>query len=233
MNVLITGGSKGIGAAIAIEMAKAGHDLFLVARNETDLIAFKEHLLNQFPNIRVSIFAADLSEKNQIAKVADQINSCFDTLDVLVNNAGVFIPGLVTEEEDGQLEKMMNANLYSAYYLTKAVLPLIYKSNRAFIFNMCSVASLLAYPNGGSYSISKFALLGLSKALREELKPKNIKVTSVMPGATWSNSWKGVDLPKERLMAAEDVAKTIVHTMSLSDAAVVEEIIMRPQLGDL
>jgi short-subunit dehydrogenase len=98
---------------------------------------------------------------------------------------------------------------------------------------MCSIASIKAYPNGGSYAISKFALLGFSKCLREELKSFNIRVTAIMPGATLTASWEGVDLPEERFMRVEDVADTIYGAYSLSGRSVVEEIIIRPQLGDL
>jgi len=98
---------------------------------------------------------------------------------------------------------------------------------------MCSVASLMAYPHGGSYSISKFALLGFSKVLREEMKDKGIKVVSIMPGATWSNSWAGVEQPEERLMQAHDIALVVMSAIQLSPSAVMEEIILRPQLGDL
>ena len=98
---------------------------------------------------------------------------------------------------------------------------------------MCSVASILAYPNGGSYSISKFALLGFSKVLREELKTQGIKVTAILPGATWSDSWQGVDFPEDRLMQASDIALAVWSAYNLSRAAVVEELLIRPQLGDL
>jgi len=91
----------------------------------------------------------------------------------------------------------------------------------------------MSYPNGGAYTISKFALLGFSKALREEMKPYGIKVTSVMPGATWSGSWEGANYPEERLMPPEDVAEVILSTTRLGPSSVVEEIIIRPQLGDL
>jgi short-subunit dehydrogenase len=102
-----------------------------------------------------------------------------------------------------------------------------------YIFNMCSIASIMAYPNGGSYSISKFALLGMTKVLREELKPHGIRVTAIMPGATLTASWEGVDLPAERFMKPEDVAETIYTAYALSKQSVVEEILIRPQLGDL
>ena len=91
----------------------------------------------------------------------------------------------------------------------------------------------MAYPQGGSYAISKFAMLGFSKCLREELKPHNIKVTAIMPGATLTDSWKGVELPEERFIPAEDIASIIYNTTLLSDRTVVEDIVIRPQLGDL
>ena len=152
---------------------------------------------------------------------------------ILVNNAGVFLPGEIVNEEDGALEKMIDTNLYSAYHLTRALLPEMINYGGGHIFNMCSIASFMAYPNGGSYSISKFALLGFSKVLREELKGKGIKVTSVMPGATWSASWEGVDLPESRLMQPTDIAKVIWNALEMSPSTVIEDIVLRPQLGDL
>ena len=101
------------------------------------------------------------------------------------------------------------------------------------IFNMCSIASLAAYTNGGSYSISKFALLGFSKNLREELKVHHIKVTAVYPGAVMTDSWSGFDNSNNRIMVAEDVSKMILAASKLSPQAVVEDIILRPLLGDL
>jgi short-subunit dehydrogenase len=131
------------------------------------------------------------------------------------------------------LETLMEVNLYSAYYLTRAVLPLMLPQRAGHIFNMCSIASIIAYPNGGSYTISKFALLGFSKSLREEMKPKGIKVTAILPGATWTDSWRGADFPENRLMQASDIAKAVWAAYQMSGAAVVEELVIRPQLGDL
>ncbi|HRB92355.1 MAG TPA: SDR family NAD(P)-dependent oxidoreductase, partial [Chitinophagales bacterium] len=87
--------------------------------------------------------------------------------------------------------------------------------------------------NGGSYSISKFALLGFSKTLREELKSYNIKVTSILPGATLTDSWAGVDLPETRFSKAEDIADLVYAITQLSALSVVEELVIRPQLGDI
>jgi short-subunit dehydrogenase len=107
------------------------------------------------------------------------------------------------------------------------------QKGKGHIFNICSIASLDAYENGGSYSISKFALLGFSKNLRLELKDKGIKVTAVCPGAVYTNSWKGSGVDPKRIMEAEDIADMIYAASQLSPQAVVEDIVMRPQLGDL
>jgi short-subunit dehydrogenase len=144
----------------------------------------------------------------------------------------MFLPGNILDEADGTLEQTMNVNLYSAYWVTKILLPKIVAQQSGHIFNMASIAGLQAYPNGGAYSISKFALLGFSKNLRRELMPHGIKVTAVIPGAVYTDSWAPFVAP-ERIMETEDIAKMIYAASRLSPQAVVEEIIMRPQLGDL
>jgi short-subunit dehydrogenase len=154
-------------------------------------------------------------------------------VDVLVNNTGVFLPGAISSEPEGRLETMMNTNLYSAYYLTRGLLPQMMHRRNGHIFNICSVASIASYPNGGSYSISKFAMLGMTKVLREEMKSHGIRVTAMLPGATLTPSWAGVDLPESRFMKPEDVADAVIGAYDLSKNSVVEEILIRPQEGDI
>ena len=233
MNAVITGATKGIGKAIAIAFCKEGFNIALCSRTQEDLELFKSELLAINQNIDVFIKSVDVSQKSEVIEFGDYVKSVFPTIDILVNNAGVFLPGEITKEEDGNLEMMIETNLYSAYHLSRSIVPLMQSQQSGHIFNMCSIASVIAYPNGGSYSISKFAMLGMSKVLREELKPDNIRVTSIMPGATWSNSWAGFDGPEERLMKPEDIAAIVLSTYKLSQQSVVEEIIIRPQLGDL
>ncbi|HNF45052.1 MAG TPA: SDR family NAD(P)-dependent oxidoreductase, partial [Ferruginibacter sp.] len=112
-------------------------------------------------------------------------------------------------------------------------LPAMMKARSGHIFNMCSIASLNAYPNGGAYGISKYALYGFSKNLREEMKPYGIKVTHVLPGAAYTDSWSGSGIDPHRLMEASDIAEMVYAAAQLSPQACVEEIILRPQLGDL
>lgn len=232
MNIVITGASKGIGFAIAKKFAANGHHLFLTSKTVADLQSAVQELQQLYPNLSIKGFPADLSIESQV--------HCFTEWcllhtkpDILVNNAGYFLPGKIAEEASGTLEAQLNANLLSAYYTTKDLLPAMLKKGRGHIFNICSIASLDAYENGGSYSISKFALLGFSKNLRVELKDKGIKVTAVCPGAVYTNSWKGSGVDPKRIMEANDIADMIYASSQLSPQAVVEDIVMRPLLGDL
>jgi len=232
MKAVITGASQGIGKAIADQFAAAGYDLFLCSRGEVRLYNTLEELQTKYPERQLYARVTDMSQQADAAAFAQWILS-FGVPDVLVNNAGQFIQGSISEEAAGTLEQMMQVNLFSAYHLTRALLPAMKAAGRGHIFNLCSIASLRAYPHGGSYGISKYALAGFTANLREELKTQGIKVTGVFPGATMSPSWEGSGVPAERIMQASDVASMIVAAASLSPAAVVEEIVLRPQLGDL
>ena len=232
MKVLVTGASRGIGKAIAEIFATNGYDLFLSSRSEVALYKAMEELQTNYPSVSIKAKAFDLSDK-QHAK--DLGNWClkYAAPDILVNNAGLFEPGSVHNEPEGVLESQLAINVSSAYHLTRTLLPQMMKRKSGHIFNLCSIASLDAYDNGGAYSISKFAMYGFSKNLREEMKPYNIKVTSLHPGAVLTDSWAGYDNSSKRIMEAEDIAKMIYACTQLSDAACVEDIVIRPQLGDL
>ncbi len=229
--IAVTGGTKGIGRAILEKFAREGFDVVTCARNKDDLNALR--LALEKLGVKAYVFPADMAVKGQVQQFAEFVNGIGRPLDVLVNNAGYFIPGLVTEEPDGSLESMINSNVYSAYYTTRGLVGGMKANKKGHIFNICSIASIQAYPNGGSYAISKFALLGFSKVLREELKGHGIRVTAILPGATRTASWDGVELPDERFMKVEDVADTVFSAYALSDRSVVEEILIRPQLGDI
>lgn len=229
---IVSGGTRGIGKAIVEIFAQNGFDVVVSARKEADLLDLKVFIEKKYA-VKCFIKQADLSIKAQVLAFSDFILSLNQEIGILVNNAGAFIPGNLHEEADGILEQLIETNLYSAYYLTRGLTPKMIEQKSGHIFNICSVASLKAYPNGGSYSISKFALLGFSKVLREEMKNFGVKVTSIMPGAVYTDSWAGAGIPKERFMTVADVAQTIWSAFSLSKNAVIEDIVMRPQEGDI
>lgn len=233
MNAVITGASRGIGKAVAEIFALHGYNLFLCSKSEENLLQTVEELKTDYPGIAIDAKAFDLGNKQEAQLFGEWVSSNADTLDVLVNNVGTFIQGNISEEPDGALEQMLHVNLYSAYHTTRALLPKMMAEKSGHIFTICSIASLAAYPNGGAYSISKYALLGFTKNLRHELMPHNIKVTAVIPGAVYTDSWKGSGVSENRIMEAEDIATMIYTASRLSPQATVEEIVIRPQLGDL
>lgn len=230
--VIITGASRGIGKAVAEIFAANGHDLFLSSRSEVALYKSMEELQTKYPSVSIKAKAFDLTDKQQ---AKDLGNWClkYTVPDIIINNAGLFEPGSVHNEPEGLLEKQLAVNLTGAYHLTRTLLPKMMARRSGHIFNLCSIASLNAYENGGAYSISKFAMYGFSKNLREEMKPYNIKVTSIHPGAVLTDSWGDYNNSSKRIMEADDIAKMIFACTQLSAAACVEDILIRPQLGDL
>lgn len=227
--VIISGGSQGIGKALVKKFLQEGFAVFTCSRNKEKLDA----LSAEFNTPLLKTYVADLSVKTECQGFAGWVLGQTKSIDVLINNAGFFMPGQIQNEEDGALERQIEANLYSAYHLTRAFLPTFQAQKSGHIFTICSTASITAYTAGGSYCISKFALLGLTKVLREETKTQGIKVTAILPGATLTPAWDGVELPESRFIPADDVASTIYSAYTMSPSTVLEEILIRPQLGDI
>lgn len=225
--IFISGGSKGIGLAIAQKFYEEAWEVIICARNPKGL----EEAKALIPGLHT--YTCDVSDIAQIKELTQKINKDFGVLDVLVNNAGTFQPGAIHSESDEVYELMMRTNMDSAYYMTKGLLPQMIGRKKGAVVNMASIASFTSYPNGGSYSISKYALLGFSKNLREEMKPHGVRVISIMPGATFTASWEGSGVEEDRLMPADDVAELVFTCVKLSARSVVEDIVLRPQLGDL
>jgi short-subunit dehydrogenase len=230
---VITGGSRGIGRAVADRFIKGNFDLIIGARNAAELDRLREELSTVYSGRKVLTFAADLASGEGCRAFCAFVLGTGRRVDVLVNCAGHFVPGFLTGEPAGTLEGMIASNLFSAYHVTRGLAGEMKRQASGHIFNICSVASVKAYPNGGSYAIAKSGLLGFSRTLREELKEHGIRVTSVLPGATYTRSWSDSGLPEARFMSASDVAEMVFAANALSARSVVEEILMRPQLGDI
>ena len=230
---VVTGGSQGIGKALVMKLVAEGFSVATCARREALLHDLRQEVQSLHPQADLLCFSADVSCQPEVERFAEAVQQQHQPVALLVNNAGVFIPGQIHSEEPGVFEQTMHTNLFSAYYLTRSLIGAMMNRRQGHIFNVCSTASITAYANGGSYCVSKFAMLGMSKVLREEMKPYGIRVTSVLPGATLTESWSGTDLPEDRFMPPEDVAEAILSAYRLSGRAVVEEIVLRPQLGDI
>ncbi|MBO0356563.1 SDR family oxidoreductase [Hymenobacter sp. BT186] len=233
--VVVTGGTKGIGRAIVLRFLRAGLPVVTCARSATDLAQLQTDSRQEVPGAVLHTLPADLSTWEDCRRFTDFVLGLGGDVEVLVNNTGAFLPGRLQDEptDHSQLRQMLAANLLSAYDVTLPLLPGLIARRTGHIFTICSTASITAYPNGGSYGIAKHALYGLTRNLREELKEHNVRVTAVLPGATLTASWEGVDLPAERFIKPEDVAEAVFSAYSLSPQAVIEELLIRPQLGDI
>lgn len=231
--VIVTGASQGIGAAIARAFASEipGARLALVARNSANLALVAKSCAKLGAN--PGIFPCDVADEEAVAAMAEAVRRRFGTADVLVNNAGKYFGAPFLETSAAEFDRMLAANLRSLFLVTKAFAPAMVRRRRGDIFNMGSVAGLAAYPGSSAYTAAKFGVAGLSKAMRAELKDKGVRVCCVHPGATVSPSWKGSGVPARRMMPAEDVAQAFVGLYRMTRRTVVEEIVLRPQLGDL
>ena len=231
--VLITGASQGIGAAIAKHFAKEmpGCRLALVARSAKNLAKVAATCAKL--GAKAESFACDVSDEASVAAMAAAVTKRFGAVEVLINNAGQFAAAPFLETKLADFDALLAANLRSVFLVSQAFVPAMAKRGRGDVFNLGSVASFKALPGMSAYSAAKFGVLGLTRVMREELKATGVRVCCVLPGATFSPSWDGSGVPAARMMPAEDIAAAILAAHRLSRRTVVEEIVLRPQLGDL
>jgi short-subunit dehydrogenase len=231
--VLITGASQGIGAAIAQAFAHEikGCGLALVARNAQKLQAVARDCATA--GATAEPFVGDVSDEKAVGRLAEAVKARFGGVDVLINNAGQFMSAPFLETRVSDFDAMVATNLRSVFLVSKAFAPDMVRRGRGDIFNMSSVAGLAPFAGDAGYCAAKFGVTGLSKVMRAELKDKGVRVCCVYPGATASPSWDGSGVETERMMPAEDVARAFLDIYRLSRRTVVEEIVLRPQRGDL
>jgi 3-oxoacyl-[acyl-carrier protein] reductase len=226
MNAIVTAATKGIGRAISVKLAEQGYDLAICARNEQDLKNFAEELA--YTGVQIKYFRADCSLKADVYAFSDFALKELGSIDVLVNNAGTFLPAALLDEADDAFELQLALNLNAAYYISKRIGKDMRDKRSGYIFNICSIASKEIVKNAGTYSVTKTALLCLNNVLRQELAEYNVKVTAILPGSTLTASWEGTDIPEEKFVQPDDIANTIYHVLNLSAGANVDEVIVRP-----
>ncbi len=236
-SVLITGASQGIGAAIAYEFSrhytaqdKSLH-LALVARNTKALAEVAKACESK--TTQVEIFGCDLVEEDEVSAMAHAVHSRMGPPDLVVNNAGRFVRGDLLSLELDEYRSVLDVNLTSAFLVTRAFVKTMVARKRGAIFYMGSVAGIRGFEESGAYCVAKHGLLGLARSVRESTRAANVRVTSFLPGATLTPSWKGSGMDPQRMMPPEDIAALVVSVYQLSSRTNVEEIVLRPIGGDL
>lgn len=222
MRGVISGASRGLGAAFSKTFVKAGFDLCIIARDLSRLQELKSELKSINGKAEILVISADLSHKFEAINAAQSVLNAWDEIDVLINNAGVYKTAPLDESD--LLEEMLKTNFSSAYYLTKPLIPLFQKQKKGHIINICSVLSESVRENAGDYAISKHALYAYSKSLGLELKKDGVKVISVLPGSINTSSWDGEDVPRDEFIQPEDLARICLSAVQSAEGTSVDEI---------
>jgi len=216
-NALITGAGKGIGKAIALALAKEGVNVILVARTqeEIDSVAAKVRSLR----VKALAITADVADINSVNAAVEKALAEFGTIDILINNAGIAAFGKFLELEPTDWERIIQVNLMGTYYVTRAILPNMIERQTGDIINISSTAGLSGNALTSAYSASKFAVLGLTESLMQEVRKHNIRVTALTPSTVATDMAKELKLTDgnpETVMQAEDMAELIIAQLKLN-----------------
>ncbi|WP_413998992.1 3-ketoacyl-ACP reductase [Flavobacterium sp. W1B] len=216
-NALITGAGKGIGKAVALALAKEGVNVILLARTQSDLDQVAKEV-NAFGVKSLSLIA-DVSDINSVNQAVEKALTEFKTIDILINNAGIGAFGKFLELEPAVWERIIQVNLMGTYYVTRAVLPNMIERQTGDIINISSTAGLSGNAMTSAYSASKFAVLGLTESLMQEVRKHNIRVTALTPSTVATDMARDLKLTDgnpEKVMQAEDMAELIVAQLKLN-----------------
>ena len=228
--IVVTGGSRGIGLAIAQRLGSEGAKLILVARKEAALRKAAEEIPGGATVIR-----ADVTEARQVQRLFQTVERRMGGLDILINNAGVFTfkPFASTSLDEWRCN--IETNLTALFLCTQAALPLLRRSRAGHLVNILSVSSVHAYANCAAYTASKFGALGLTRVLREELRPLKIRVTGILPGSTNTRLTNQFGFPVCRidLIQPSDVAEAVFSALTQPPRTTVEEILLMPSQGSV
>jgi NAD(P)-dependent dehydrogenase (short-subunit alcohol dehydrogenase family) len=229
---LITGASRGIGLAIARALVGEGCNLILTSRDEKSLKKISKELSRK--NVRVLTLSCDVRDPYSVDDLFRSIRREFRRLDILINNAGIAHVNLTVDKLPFPVWKdVLATNLDGTFLITQAALGLIPRGGT--IVNNLSIAATRVFAGSAAYNASKHAALGLTNTLREELRPKGIRVIGLLPGATDTEIWKTLwpQAPRKKMMSSETVAKAVVGAIVLPSNATVETLEILPSSGTL
>ncbi|NIJ44370.1 3-oxoacyl-[acyl-carrier protein] reductase [Wenyingzhuangia heitensis] len=223
-NALITGAGKGIGKAIALALAAEGVNVALLARTESDLLEVAKEV--RALGVKAITVVTDVASIESVNKASGAVFNQFDTIDILINNAGVGGFAKFLEMEVKKWEQIIQVNLMGTYYVTRAFLPQMIERNTGDIINISSTAGLRGAAVTSAYSASKFAVLGLTESLMQEVRKNNIRVTALTPSTTATDMAIDMDLTDgnpETVMQPVDIAELIVAQLKLNRRVFVKD----------
>ncbi|MDX2098715.1 MAG: SDR family oxidoreductase [Leptolyngbyaceae cyanobacterium bins.59] len=230
---LITGASSGIGRATALAFAKAGFDVILISRSQESLQQVAAEA-SQF-GVKAHAQVLDLAQTDQVREKVLALDQQLGPIDVLVNNAGMGYTGRLMNTSLSDWQRVLDLNLTSVFQCIQGVLPGMRDRRRGTIINISSIAGHQVFPEWGTYCVSKFGLVALSKALAAEERSHGIRVVTISPGSVntslWDTDTVHADFDRSAMLTPEMVAQSILHTALMPEGAVVEELVLMPNAG--
>jgi 3-oxoacyl-[acyl-carrier protein] reductase len=214
---IITGAGKGIGKASAIALAKEGVNLGIIARSSADLEALQTSLTDTY-GIKVFAASADIANKAEAEQAVSTLIGQLGSVDILLNNAGTAKFGTVADMDPEDWERIIQVNVMGTYYVTRAALPTMLKQSGGSIINIASTAGERGFATGSAYSASKFAVIGFTESLLQEVRKSNIRVTALTPSTVNTELAVTTGLPvgdEDRMMQPEDVAELVLAALKL------------------
>ncbi|MNW39068.1 putative oxidoreductase [compost metagenome] len=221
---IITGASKGIGKAIATALAKEGVHLGLISRSTADLEELQHSLHNEY-SVNVHIASADVSNRIEAEAAVQSLQKELGSIDILINNAGIAKFATLLDMDPSEWERIIQVNLMGTYYISRAVLPYMLNQNSGNIINVASTAGERGFATGSAYCASKFALLGLTESLLQEVRKSNIRVVALTPSTVNTELALNAGLKigdEDRMMQPEDVAELAIATLRLPERVFVK-----------
>jgi len=224
---VVTGGTKGIGYAVAHGLLSVGASVFICARDKFELKRALERL-SALGEVEGEV--CDVRSETQVEAMLDECVRVFGGVDILINNAGVGIIGKTVEEMSGdEFRQTLETNLFSVFYSCHHAIPLMKKRGGGYIINISSLAGQNAHPKMAAYNASKFGLNGFSEALMQEVRANNVKVTAICPGSV--NTYFGGEEPsseKSWQLQPEDIAQTVLDLLNMNERALPSKVEIRP-----
>ncbi|MCK5094777.1 MAG: SDR family oxidoreductase [Spirochaetes bacterium] len=228
---LVTGASRGMGRSISLALAEAGAHVILAARNEDRLQKVKEEIIVK--GGLATPLKTDISVEQEIISLFETIKENCGRLDIVVNNAGIGIWGKLVDFAIEDFDKLINVNLRSMYICCQQALKMMIPAGSGFIINLSSVVGFKGYVNQSAYTATKHGVMGLTKSLAAEVQEHGICVSAILPGGVDTDFIGAArpDLDRSILIPPEDIAKTVLFMLSLSDRTMVDQIYIRRRTG--
>ncbi|MEO5930388.1 MAG: SDR family NAD(P)-dependent oxidoreductase [Candidatus Kapaibacterium sp.] len=226
--VLVTGGSSGIGAAVARMLAAEGATIVLASRNEGKLRQVAETLPDRS---RTLIIPTDVGDEEQVRGMIEKTIKGFGKIDVLVNNAGFGVFGSIVDLTSEEFDRVLRVNLRGTFLCMKYALPGMYERNRGTVINISSLAGKHGFAGGAAYCSSKFGVMGLAECAFNEARSHNVRMVTICPGSVDTMFFDEANTTspnRDKILQPEDVAATVLLALTLPERALVRELDIRP-----